>query len=134
MLLQMSLIMLAEKRASHFRVSYDIFMSIMGAAKPVFSVCTHDGGCAYWAAEPKYTYVVSAIPQSIRNLVELLSLLARQQKWYYRLQQAQSLIPYNYIPYTGTLVGVHQSVLVEYCTFIDATHAKEKGLRALMMM
>ena len=33
--------------ASHFRVSYDIFMSIMEAAKPVFSVCTHDGGCAY---------------------------------------------------------------------------------------
>ena len=34
--------------ASHFRVSYDIFLSIMEAAKPVFSVCTHDdGGCAY---------------------------------------------------------------------------------------
>ena len=29
------------------RVSYDIFLSIMEAAKPVFSVCTHDGGCAY---------------------------------------------------------------------------------------
>ena len=28
----------------HFRVSYDIFLSIMEAAKPVFSVCTHDGG------------------------------------------------------------------------------------------
>ena len=34
--------------ASHFRVSYDIFLFIMEAAKPVFSVCTHDdGGCAY---------------------------------------------------------------------------------------
>ena len=33
--------------ASHFRVSYDIYLSIMEAAKPVFSVCTHDGGCAY---------------------------------------------------------------------------------------
>ena len=33
--------------ASHFRVSYDIFLSIMEAAKPVFLVCTHDGGCAY---------------------------------------------------------------------------------------
>ena len=34
--------------ASHFRVSYDIFQSIMEAAKPVFSICTHDdGGCAY---------------------------------------------------------------------------------------
>ena len=32
--------------ASHFRVSYDIFLFIMEAAKPVFSVCTH-GGCAY---------------------------------------------------------------------------------------
>ena len=37
--------MLAEKRdfASHFRVSYDIFLFIMEAARPVFSVCTHDG-------------------------------------------------------------------------------------------
>ena len=33
--------------ASHFRVSYDIFLFIMEAAKPVFSVCTDDGGCAY---------------------------------------------------------------------------------------
>ena len=33
---------------SHFRFSYDIFLSAMEAAKPVFSVCiTHDGGCAY---------------------------------------------------------------------------------------
>ena len=28
--------------ASHFRVSYDIFLSIVEAAKPVFSVCTYD--------------------------------------------------------------------------------------------
>ena len=34
--------------AFHFGVSYDIFLSIMEADKPVFSVCTHDdGGCAY---------------------------------------------------------------------------------------
>ena len=39
------LVMLAF--ASHFRVSDDIFLSIMEAAKSVFSVCTHDGGCAY---------------------------------------------------------------------------------------
>ena len=31
----------ARDFASHFRVSYDIFMSIMEAAKPLFSVCTH---------------------------------------------------------------------------------------------
>ena len=37
----------ARDFTSHFRVSYDIFLSIMEAAKPVFSVCTHDGGCAY---------------------------------------------------------------------------------------
>ena len=38
----------ARDFASPFRVSYDIFLSIMEAAKPVFSVvCTHDGGCAY---------------------------------------------------------------------------------------
>ena len=39
----------ARDFASHFFcVSYDIFLSIMEAAKPVFSVCTHDdGGCAY---------------------------------------------------------------------------------------
>ena len=33
--------------ASLFRVSYNTFMSIMEAAKPVFSVRTHDGGCSY---------------------------------------------------------------------------------------
>ena len=37
----------ARDFASHFRVSYDIFLFIMEAVKPVFSVCTHDGGCAY---------------------------------------------------------------------------------------
>ena len=37
----------ARDFASHFHVSYDIFLSIMEAAKPVFSICTHDGGCAY---------------------------------------------------------------------------------------
>ena len=35
----------ARDFASHFCVSYDIFLSIMEAAKPVFSVCTHDGRC-----------------------------------------------------------------------------------------
>ena len=34
----------ARDFASHFRVSFDIFM-FMETAKPVFSVCTHDGGC-----------------------------------------------------------------------------------------
>ena len=33
--------------ASHFRVSYNILLSITEAAKPVFSVYTHDGACAY---------------------------------------------------------------------------------------
>ena len=33
----------ARDFASHFRVSYDIFLSIMKAVKPAFSVCTHDG-------------------------------------------------------------------------------------------
>ena len=33
--------------AFHFRVSYEIFLSIMDAVMSVFSVCTHDGGCAY---------------------------------------------------------------------------------------
>ena len=37
----------ARDFASHFRVSYDIFLSTMEAAKPVFSVCTHEYGCAY---------------------------------------------------------------------------------------
>ena len=37
----------ARDSASHFRVSYDIFMFIIEAgAKPVFSACTHDGVCA----------------------------------------------------------------------------------------
>ena len=37
----------ARDFVSYFCVSYDIFLSIMEAVKPVFSVCTHDGGCAY---------------------------------------------------------------------------------------
>ena len=37
----------ARDFASHFCVSYDIFLSIMEEAKPVFLVCTHDSGCAY---------------------------------------------------------------------------------------
>ena len=37
----------ARDFASHFRVSYNIFLSTMEATKPVFSECTHDGGCAY---------------------------------------------------------------------------------------
>ena len=32
----------ARDFASHFRVSYDIFLFIMEAVKPVFSACTHD--------------------------------------------------------------------------------------------
>ena len=37
----------ARDFATHFH-SYDMFLFIMEAAKPVFSVCTHeDGGCAY---------------------------------------------------------------------------------------
>ena len=35
----------ARDFASH--VSYYIFLSIMEPAKPEFSVCTHDDGCAY---------------------------------------------------------------------------------------
>ena len=37
----------ARNFASHFRVSYGIFLFIMEAVKPVFLVCTHDGDCAY---------------------------------------------------------------------------------------
>ena len=37
----------ARDFAALFRVSYDIFLSTMEPAKPVFSVCTHGGGCAY---------------------------------------------------------------------------------------
>ena len=37
----------AQDFASHFRVSYDIFMFVVEAVKPVLSVRTHDdGGCA----------------------------------------------------------------------------------------
>ena len=118
----------ARDFASHFRVSYDICLFIMEAAEPVFLVCTHLGGCAYWAAEPKYTHfkggidILSAIPHSIRILVELLSLLARQLKWYHHLQQAQSLIPYNYIPYTGTLVVYSSLYLLSTVLYFCMQH------------
>ena len=43
----------ARDFASHFRVSYYIFLSIIEAAKPVFSVCTHDdGGCLVLIRQP----------------------------------------------------------------------------------
>ena len=66
--------------------------------------------------------VLSGIPHSVRILVELISFLARQQKWYHYLQQAEFDSIYsnnNYIPYTSTLV-VYSSLylLVEYCTFV----------------
>ena len=92
----------ARDFASHFCVSYDIFLPIMEAAKPVFSVCTHDARwlCLLGSRAKMYTLRgrhrrFVSVPHSIRILVELLSLLARQQKWHYHLQQAQSLIPYN---------------------------------------
>ena len=37
----------ARDFASHFRVSYDFFLFIADAAKPGFSVCSYDGGCAH---------------------------------------------------------------------------------------
>ena len=99
----------ARDFASHFHVSYDIFMFVIEAPKPVFSVCTHDGGCAYKTAEPKYTHfnggidVLSVISHSIRIFVELLSLLSAQQKWYHHLPQVQSLVLYDYIQYTKVM-------------------------------
>ena len=53
-----------------------------------------------WAAEPKHSYFKGGIDVSSANLysmrlsVELLSLLATQQKWYHHLQQIQSLMPH----------------------------------------
>ena len=57
----------------------------MEAVKPVFSACTHDGGCPK-VAKPKHSHfkggidVSSAIPHSIRLSVELLSLLANSRR------------------------------------------------------
>ena len=118
----------ARDFASHLCVSYDIFLSIMEAAKPVFSVCTHDdGGCVI--RQPSQNIhtsretlaVLSAIRHSRRILVELLSLLARQQKWYYHLQQA-------HIPYTGTLVVYISLYLLStvLCTFVYNILLKEE--------
>ena len=147
LLLQMSLIMLVEKRETSppifvFRMTY--LCPSWNRPSPCFQyVPTTVVVLIRQPSQNLHTHferdidVLSAIPHSIRILIELLSLLARQQKWYYHLQQAQSLIPYNYIPYTGTLVVysslyllstvllhttyclkknavVHQSVLVEY--------------------
>ena len=36
----------ARDFVSHFRVSCEIVLSTMEAAKPVFLVCIHDSGCA----------------------------------------------------------------------------------------
>ena len=148
MLLQMSLIMLAEKRGtsphiSMFRMTY--FCPSWKRPSPCFQyvpktvvVLIRQTNQNIHTSREAWTFCQRfRTPYRVRILVELLFLLTRQQKWYYRLQQAQSLIPYNYIPYTGTLVVysslyllstvllyityclkknvvVHQSVLVEY--------------------
>ena len=71
---QINRVIIKEARdfASHFRVSYDIFLSIMEAAKPVFSVHTHDGGCAYQAAEHRRFVGDSALHTSLFGRVPLL--------------------------------------------------------------
>ena len=114
MLLQMSLIMLAEKRETSppifvFRMTY--FCPSRKRPSPCFQyVPTTVVVLIRQPSQNIHTSretlaVLLAIPHSIRILVEVLSLLAREQKWYYHLQQAQSLIPYNYIiPYTGMVV------------------------------
>ena len=64
-----------------FRGGVHLFiMFIVEAVKPVFSACSHDGGCPR-AAKPKHSHfkggigVSSTNPHSIRLTVELLSLL-----------------------------------------------------------
>ena len=123
----------ARDFASHFRVSYDIFLSIMEAAKPVFSVYTHDGRWLSLLGSRAKIYTLrgkhrrlSAIPRSIHILVELLSLLARQKKWYYHLQQAQSLVSYNYIPYTRRWV-VYSSLYLLSTVLLYTTYCLKKN-------
>ena len=69
--------------ASHFRVSYGI-------------------SCLWWKrSSPCFLHVPTTeeVPHSIRLSVELLSLLATQQKWFHYLQQVKSLIPHINMPY-----------------------------------
>ena len=100
-LLQMSLIMLAEKRETSppifvFRVTY--FCPSWKRPSPCFQYVPTTV-LVLIRQQSHMIHVLSAIPHSIRILVKLLSMLVTQQMWYHRLQQAQNL-PYNYIPYT----------------------------------
>ena len=126
-------------------------MFIVEAVKPVFSACTHDGGCAQ-AAEPKHSHfkgdidVSSAIPHSIRLFVELLSLLATDTAevvspsatsaefdptQLHSIYSTVCTLVYRTNCSTRTILCVHavvrQSVLVDYCCFHLTSGASTVG-------
>ena len=124
--------MLAEKRETSppifvFRMTY--FCSSWKRPSPCFQyVPTTMVGCAYWAAEPKYTHfkggidVLSVIPYS-HTYFGRASLLVGDtaETWYRHLQQAQEFDSIYYIPYTGSTLVVYSCLYLLstwYCTFV----------------
>ena len=93
---------------SHFRVSYDILGSCGSGQARVFSMYPRrwlslSSRAKAFAFQRRHRRFVGD-SVSICLSVELVSLLATQQKWYHHLQQVQSLMPHNYIP--GTIVCI----------------------------
>ena len=155
MLLQMSLIMLADNRET----SLPIFVFLkknLNAPRPfscfVWHISVHHGSgqarvfsmyprrwlCLLGSRAKIYTRFVSDSAVHTYFGRAPLSLLTRQQKWYYRLQQGQSLILIGYtavctcwvlyfcIQHTRYCLKqnavVHQPVLVEYYYYYCCFH------------
>ena len=110
----MSLIRLAEKPETSLPFSCLVcYLSVhhgSGQAR-VFSVYPRRWLCLLGSRAKIYTlqgrnrrFVGDSALHTYFGRAPLLVGETAEQKWYYHLQQAQSLIPYNYIPYTGILV------------------------------
>ena len=97
-LLQMSLVMLACRKARHFRLPFRVsyvwhIMFIVEVDKPVFSPCTHDDGWLCLSSRAKSF----TLQWRHGRFVGDSSFLTEQKKLHHHLQQVQSLIPHNYI-------------------------------------
>ena len=95
-----------------------------GSGQPVFSVCTHDGGCPK-AAGPKHSHfkrgicVSSAIPHSIVYPWSSFPCwrTADSEVVSPSAKSTESLMRHNYIPLCTVYTVVQQSVLVDYRCF-----------------
>ena len=99
----------------------------MEAAKPVFSVCTHDGGCAYGSRAIYSTHfkegidVLSAIPHSIPYFGRA-PLLVSDTGEVVSPSATNTEFDINYIPYTVCTLVVYSSVYLLSTVFLYTTY------------